>query len=1373
MSLSVGSLLTAKTYEMHMFHSASLKLGLERAVLSQNRNQGDDSDDNGKPTRRSESEAKAKEIDELLKKGAYDIFRDDDDNEAEKFMETDIDQLLEHSSKLVTYGLSSTQTIGSGLGSFSKASFVATTDSGEKDVDLDDPDFWSKAIGLEVPPEEPPEEIAAMLDDGVKRNRKQVQVYDPYADQKMADQLKKDKLALERMLEKEEKERLAMEKKMKKQRSKEDKKRKQTDEQVKKNPIPKDQKLPPPRIASDAVTEPNKSIIKVPKISKELRPKKTKKSERMRALRRAENENPAIEKLKQAWDVPQRNRATAAAIRFGFGRFCKLRHESSLTSLPLQDLENFIRSYVYQLAIQVCVTLLTRLQGGLDMKDIPLILRDWLWLPSSRELQWLCESLCDAMKFQLDVDLGRKFLRIPLILTEQVYVNDLKSGVGFRALRRICLLSRLNSFFEECIDSILCTLGSDEVGRRGCEFTQLSSLDIDLKARFVTSEELMLVVSDRLRDLKTKYPAAWWDRSCDVGLIVGTFVHGLGNYDSMRRDHTLPFSEKINKFTQHDLSSKNAAQCFRMAASAARKCFDDALEANRIKAELEVQAAVAAAAKAAAQREEVAALVRKGGSEAEVAAKQLPETQVEDAFEYDGTDSHFVTLPRMQEYIKDAAFKHSNLLFDVTESQAPEETQDASKQDDGIDDSTVAIGRAKKHYLLSMPDSRVLDHRLLCLIKAIETPSEASERGETNQVLWEKSEEVAANLMMRSKVFSVFMRESALDIVSEYAGIGLGGNQCGTSHRTLNDGSDYSFGSASNQLALVTYGTDAPRFLRALGVPLNVSRFAISALLYADSSCVDELLKMERLRYYGEKLDKQDVVTLDSSSDNSKGPRSLLELSKTEGSMVVESKNESVKKASNNYSHSVVSKVLSEALATSQTNQQSTDHQAMDRIDHHTDVFQQEKSKDDQIMKSENNRVSNNKQLSSADDANGKLQRMNSEISPDSTIQPKNKPVRNESSAPSTESKTETENVASLTRNPTPSPFNDPGSEQVSSKNEEQGKLSRINSLDVSSKPNGKGLDPVGLIPDIFRKNAHLRASICLAAVFLGFPGEIPDSSVVNVDLWKSFLHHEPTGEIALFRIHKFRDAVLSLAPDVDVLDVESLRCYVESTLLPHCLRLCVNGNGPSTRNARGSHGDYETAFGISTHPEPSRPYPSPLPDPCLDLRDHSLEAVGLANAILRRHRLLRACVYVCSRSSEIPVNVLEKITRSDRMGQLEGMPCWWCPWKHDVALLFQAATQGLFSILHERSDHFLFAPAAVREFLASLDSTNHFHFETSRFPESALEKWIQYQSSCFPSLNQLERRLGSLCALLTASSDHAVRFDLIPMFDHGAWPRN
>ena len=84
----------------------------------------------------------AKEIDELLKKGAYDVFWDDDDTEVQQFMKTDIDQLLEQSSRTVTYGSYGKSTMSSGMRSFSKASFVASTEDGDgQDVDLDDTEF--------------------------------------------------------------------------------------------------------------------------------------------------------------------------------------------------------------------------------------------------------------------------------------------------------------------------------------------------------------------------------------------------------------------------------------------------------------------------------------------------------------------------------------------------------------------------------------------------------------------------------------------------------------------------------------------------------------------------------------------------------------------------------------------------------------------------------------------------------------------------------------------------------------------------------------------------------------------------------------------------------------------------------------------------------------------------------------------------------------------------------------------------------------------------------------------------------------------------------------------------------------------------------
>ena len=139
---------TAKTYEMHMFHSARMKLGLDCAVLSHQRKNTEydgsiDGAYNNNYKSKRERDMQAKDIDKLLKKGAYYMFWDDDDTEAQQFMETDLHQMIERCSRTITCGISGQSNISIGLGSFIKAGFVASIeDNYDQDVELDDPYFW-------------------------------------------------------------------------------------------------------------------------------------------------------------------------------------------------------------------------------------------------------------------------------------------------------------------------------------------------------------------------------------------------------------------------------------------------------------------------------------------------------------------------------------------------------------------------------------------------------------------------------------------------------------------------------------------------------------------------------------------------------------------------------------------------------------------------------------------------------------------------------------------------------------------------------------------------------------------------------------------------------------------------------------------------------------------------------------------------------------------------------------------------------------------------------------------------------------------------------------------------------------------------------
>lgn len=324
-AVKIYRILTVKTYEMHMFHSASMKLGLDRAVLAHQRQQG--GEDVQGSSKKVSKESQAKEIDDLLKKGAYDVFKDDDDADAKTFMDTDIDQILERSSRKITHN-SEGSSLGQGLGSFSKASFV-TSDADGQDIDLDDPDFWAKAIGLDAPISSVNENILFE-----KRNRKQVQVFDNFA--AFEEEEKKEKSQL-----KEGKDRLKQEKRLKRDQDRERKKKdKDKAKRSHKGKIQntKNKKTPIPK---DLIVEKSKGK----KISKEFLTKKFRRSEDRCAMRSLEQADPVIRRMRQEiWNTRLRDSIIRATLLYGFGRFCKVRYETSLVGLPMQDIEVFTRS---------------------------------------------------------------------------------------------------------------------------------------------------------------------------------------------------------------------------------------------------------------------------------------------------------------------------------------------------------------------------------------------------------------------------------------------------------------------------------------------------------------------------------------------------------------------------------------------------------------------------------------------------------------------------------------------------------------------------------------------------------------------------------------------------------------------------------------------------------------------------------------------------------------------------------------------------------------------------------------------------------------------------------------------------------------------
>jgi hypothetical protein len=155
--VTVFRLITKKTYEAQMFQRASLKLGLDKAVLHGMTDKVSDASKASGAASSSKSAALVQNVDankpyeptkdelnEILKYGAYDLFREEreglSDAASKKFGEEDIESILNRAVMIQHENKN-----GNAMSSnFAKATF-ASADADE--VDIADPDFWKKTVG--------------------------------------------------------------------------------------------------------------------------------------------------------------------------------------------------------------------------------------------------------------------------------------------------------------------------------------------------------------------------------------------------------------------------------------------------------------------------------------------------------------------------------------------------------------------------------------------------------------------------------------------------------------------------------------------------------------------------------------------------------------------------------------------------------------------------------------------------------------------------------------------------------------------------------------------------------------------------------------------------------------------------------------------------------------------------------------------------------------------------------------------------------------------------------------------------------------------------------------------------------------------------
>ncbi len=180
--VKIYRLVTRGTYEMEMLHRASMKLGLDKAVLgsveakattttsasiaSWEKSSGTPdaspslsdtalstflaAPDHGKKRKGLDESAEPEghlsreEMERMLRQGAYNVFADDTegDQRSSEFCAADIDRILERSQVIRHENAPSTSAAPS---SFSKATFLP--DGATEALDLNDPEFWQK-LGL-------------------------------------------------------------------------------------------------------------------------------------------------------------------------------------------------------------------------------------------------------------------------------------------------------------------------------------------------------------------------------------------------------------------------------------------------------------------------------------------------------------------------------------------------------------------------------------------------------------------------------------------------------------------------------------------------------------------------------------------------------------------------------------------------------------------------------------------------------------------------------------------------------------------------------------------------------------------------------------------------------------------------------------------------------------------------------------------------------------------------------------------------------------------------------------------------------------------------------------------------------------------------
>lgn len=911
---------------------------------------------------------------------------------------------------------------------------------------------------------------------------------------------------------------------------------------------------------------------------------------------------------------------------------------------------------------------------------------------------------------------------------------------------------------------------------------------MDLKARFVSTEELTLAIGSYLSCAPLSKPqcfvqpavAPWWDRSCDVALVIGTFIHGLGNYEAMRNDEELPFARRIRSFISCDPGSALAHICFHQATKTVKSVYVDALKTSKRNQQIESHEAVAAVIAAAGKgktkpkKAEVSTKIKTtSGANDGSSGKPAPTKEGAPAAA-DGTQEKSSigdTAVKLKESTSSNKVKAKNDLDTITlrrlSSSIIRSIEDKSSAiharklpSGSVNPADVIFALDKKtrgcqeNCCFPMPDAVVLDTYLRYLVDSIdgsssESPPTAEETQSVSTPGTLASDSGNKNEMIEADAAPWRCHLCDRENTHEKKRCSACRSWKGGKRETPKDKEESLVAKAAAPLI------SANAEVVAASIGNGITRTIATS--FRGSLCGSQHKSLIDHSDYGLGAASSDLASLATGADSARylrGPCVPLYLTRFGISALA---------------HADPSVVDASCKAKMEEQKRAKEKLAAKK---------KKAPAPSEKQKAEGGPVKPSPKGASNEESGAKVQDSAKDSSPtnngkataDETIPPTNAAPSNTTSASKSEGKDE---EASSTKT------------DAATADREAEEKEKQNSC-------------VYPIPPSLADDTRGRAGLCIALLTCGLPHPVSGASKqVSQDFYNATIKSVTTVPMeqdggpsarAIYNFNSFigqasKHAGSAGSEDsthLNLKEPDSFQKYFDEALLPHCLRLCVEGESILSSKDVLRFDD-------------GRVMRSPIPDPRLPLKMHSEVSIRHASTILRRVRLVRSVQHVAG--GGVPIDqVLSTLSGPLLRACMDGLPMWWCPWIHDLGLLFHVAAQGLASITMEKEIEGLrqtpcFEMDSLQNHIRSVfvDGKDG---KPPSLPAQLLEasssqdidEWIRLQASQMPSGKTLERRLAMVCGELSRkippnnNSDDdepadTYRYQHIPMFDLGGWP--